>query len=206
MKNDAKRKMLISGGMTLLAVFLALLARKPWSLPAALAMAVSTLGDALLAGYPSCFRPVKDRLTKGGLVFFAAHCLFILALILLSGQSVRALLPDFAIPALIFASLAAAHGYLFYFRAGSAEPRAFFAASMAYLLLVGMHAAMAVCVFTQKGGALWLNVAGTLLFFLSDAILLARKYVPSDENRTSFLVWLTYVPAQLCLILGFFLA
>jgi uncharacterized membrane protein YhhN len=198
--------MMISGGLSLMAVVFALMARHPWNWLAALVMLVSTLGDALLAGYPPCFRPLKNRLIKGGLVFFAAHCLYILALIRVSGQSAAALLPHFALPALLFLSLTAAHGYLFYFRAGSAEPRAFFAASMAYLLLVGMHAAMAVCVFTQKGDALWLNVAGGLLFFLSDAILLARKYVPSDEKRTSLLVWLTYVPAQLCLILGFFLA
>ena len=106
----------------------------------------------------------------------------------------------------VFAALTAAHGYLFYFRAASAEPKAFFAASTGYLLIVGLHAATAVCVCSQKGGTLWLNVIGAALFFLSDAILLARKYVPTDEKRTSFLVWLTYAPAQFCLILGFYFA
>ena len=198
--------MMISGGMTLLAVILALIARKPWSWLAASAMAVSTVGDALLAGCPSFLQPVKDRLTKGGLVFFVAHCLYILALIRVSGQSAAALLPHFWGPCLVFVLLAAGHGCLFYFRAASKAPRAFFAAASAYLLAVGLHAAAAVCVYSRTGGATILNVLGAALFFLSDAILLARKYVPSDEKRTSFLVWATYVPAQLCLILGFFLA
>ena len=206
MKKNVIRNMMISSGLSLLAVVFALIARHPWNWLAALAMLVSTLGDALLAGYPTCFKAVKDRLVKGGLIFVLAHLLYIAALIRLSGQTVPALLPSLWIPALVFAVLTAVHGYLFYFRAASAEPKAFFAASTGYLLTVGLHAAMAVCVFTQKGGALTLNVLGAALFFLSDAILLARKYVPTDEKRTSFLVWLTYAPAQLCLILGFFIA
>lgn len=198
--------MAISGGLTVLAVVLALMARRPWCWLAALAMAVSTVGDGLLAGYPSCFLPVKDRLTKGGLVFLAAHILYILALICVSGQSAEALLPHFWVPFLIFASLIAVHGYLYYFRSASQTPLAFFAAATCYLLIVGIHAAMAICVYSLTGGALILNVTGAVLFFLSDAILMARKYVPSDEKRTSLLVWITYVPAQLCLIIGFFLA
>ncbi len=198
--------MTISGSLTVLAVVLALLARKPWCTLAALAMAMSTVGDGLLAGYPACFRPVKDRLVKGGLVFFAAHILYIVALIRVSGRTVDALLPHFWVPFLIFVLLIAAHGYLYYFRAASQTPLSFFAAATCYLLSVGIHGATAICVYTQTGGALILNVIGAVLFFLSDAILMARKYVPSDEKRTSLLVWLTYVPAQLCLILGFFLA
>lgn len=198
--------MAISDSLTVLAVVFALLARRPWCTLAALAMAVSSVGDGLLAGYPACFRPVQNRLVKGGLVFFAAHILYILALIRVSGQSAEALLPHFGIPFLIFALLIAIHGYVFYIRAASQAPRAFFAAATCYLLSVGIHAAMAVCVYAQTGGVLILNVIGALLFFLSDAILMARKYVPADEKRTSLLVWLTYVPAQLCLILGFFLA
>ena len=205
MKRPEQRKMMISGGLTALAVILAMLSRNAWNWLAALAMAVSTVGDGLLAGYPSCFQPVKDRLTKGGLVFFAAHCLYILALIRVSGQSVEALLPHFWIPCLVFVFLTAGHGYLFYFRKGSQAPLAFFAAATAYLLTAGIHGAMAVCVYTQTGGSIGLNVLGSALFFLSDCILLARKYVPSDEKLTSALVWITYAPAQLCLILGFFL-
>jgi uncharacterized membrane protein (UPF0136 family) len=136
----------------------------------------------------------------------AAHILYIFALIWVSGQSAEALLPHFWVPFLIFALLIVIHGYLYYFRAASQTPLAFFAAATCYLLSVGIHAAMAVCVYAQTGGVLILNVTGAVLFFLSDAILMARKYVPADEKRTSLLVWLTYVPAQLCLILGFFLA
>ncbi|MBR4537277.1 MAG: hypothetical protein IKO52_00370 [Clostridia bacterium] len=206
MERTDQIKMAISGSLTVLAVVFALLARRPWCWLAALAMAVSSIGDGLLAGCPACFRPVKNRLIKGGLVFFAAHILYILALIRVSGQGMEALMPHFGVPFLIFALLIAIHGYLYYFRAASQTPLAFFAAATCYLLSVGIHAATAVCVYTLTGGALILNVIGAVLFFLSDAILMARKYVPSNENRTSLLVWLTYVPAQLCLILGFFLA
>lgn len=206
MERTDQIKMAISGSLTVLAVVFALLARRPWCWLAALAMAVSSIGDGLLAGCPACFRPVKNRLIKGGLVFFAAHCLYILALIRVSGQSVEALLPHFWAPFLLFAAIVAWHGYWYYLRAGSQAPRAFFAAATCYLLVVAAHCAMAVSVYTQAGCALVLNVTGAGLFFLSDAILMARKYVPADEKRTSFLVWITYVPAQLCLILGFFLA
>ena len=197
--------MMISGGLTVLAAALALLGQRPWSLWAALGMAASTVGDGLLAGYPNCFRPVKNRLPKGGAVFFVAHCLYIFALVRASGGDFAALLPLFWIPAAIFTALTLLHGYWFYFRAASRVSRAFFAAAMGYLLTVGLHAALAVCVCARTGGHFALNVAGSALFYASDAILLARKYGAVRGKRAGIWIWLTYVPAQLCLMLGFFL-
>ncbi len=197
---------MISGGLTALSAALALLARRPACCIAALAMAVSTLGDGMLAGYPGCFAGVKNRLTKGGLIFFAAHVLYILALLTASGKASRVLAPSFAPPFCLFLGLTVLHGALFYVRARSTTPRAFFAAAILYLLTVGIHAAAAIAVSGQAGGAFALNVAGALLFYLSDAILLAGKYGAIRGKRVPLLIWLTYVPAQLCLMLGFFLS
>lgn len=201
-----QRKKTCSIGLTLLAAALALWARTAWSAAAALAMAVSAVGDGLLAGYPACFQKVKDRLIKGGLVFFAAHCLYMLALVLYARRSVQALLPPFLLPALVFLLLSCLHGYWFCLRGASNVPLSFFAASMAYLLTVGAHAALAVCVSAQSGGPIWISAVGAALFYLSDAILLAYKYGRVPGKDCSSPVWFTYAPAQLLLLMGFFLA
>lgn len=200
------RKMTVSGSLTVLALALALLACKPCSWLAALAMAVSTVGDGLLAGYPRLFSPVKNRLIKGGLIFLAAHILYILALTAVSGLDAAALLPHFWGPFTVFTALTVLHGAVFYFRTPSRPPLAFFAAAFCYLLTVAIHVSAAVCVSGQMGGRLLLNIAGAVLFFLSDAILLAHKYGSYKGKHVSDLIWFTYAPAQLCLILGFYLA
>ena len=72
--------------------------------------------------------------------------------------------------------------------------------------MVGIHAASAVTVYGQAGGSYLLNAAGAILFYLSDAILLARKYGAVRGKNVTALIWITYVPAQICLITGIFLA
>ncbi len=200
-----KRKITCSVGLTLLAAVLSLRSGTSWSALAAVSMAVSAVGDGLLAGYPVCFQKGKDRLIKGGLAFFAAHCLYMLALVLYSGQSIRALLPHILLPALGYLFLSCLHGYWFYFRGASNVSLSFFAAATAYLFTVGAHGALAVCVSLQTGGPIWLNAIGAALFYLSDAILLGNKYRPGAGKDCASLVWFTYAPAQFCLILGFFL-
>lgn len=197
--------MRISCGLTALALVLALLARKPACWLAALAMAVSTVADALLAGHPKPFAPVRHKLIKGGLVFFAAHIVYIIALIRITGQRAEALLPFFWGPFAVFAALAALHGALFYAPARARVSPVFFAAALFYLLTVSVHAGAAFGVWTQTGRC-FLNTAGTVLFFLSDAVLLARRYGAVGYERATDVIWLTYIPAQLCLMLGFYLA
>lgn len=201
-----ERKVMISGGLTALSILLALLARRTSCALAALAMAISFVADALLAGFPGCFSTLRHRLTKGGLIFLAAHLVYILALIRASGRDVPTLLRSFAFPFALFFCLTALHGALFYFRFHSSVSRGFFVAAFLYLLTVGVHAAAAIAVYAPSGGWFALNVAGTLLFYLSDAILLGRKYGAIRGAGTTSLIWITYIPAQLCLILGFFLA
>ncbi len=200
------RKMTVSGSLTVLALTMALLARRPCCWLAALAMAISTVGDGLLAGYPKLFAPVKERLIKGGLLFLAAHILYILALLAASGLDTAALLPHFWGPFAVFASLTVLHGVTFYFHTLSRPPLSFFAAAFFYLLMVAAHVSAAVCVSGQMGGKFPLNILGAVLFFLSDAVLLAHKYGAYNGKHVSDLIWFTYAPAQLCLILGCYLA
>ena len=198
--------MIISGGLTGLSLVLALLARRPSCWLAALAMAVSSVGDGLLAGHPRCFASVRNKLTKGGIVFLAAHVLYIAALVLASGQRLETLLPRFQGPFAVFAALTALHGALYFFPKRARPPLTFFVAAFFYLLTAGVHGAAAFCVFGQTGGKFLLNAVGAALFFLSDAALLARKYGAISGERATDFIWLTYVPAQLCLMLGFYLA
>ncbi|MBR0219244.1 MAG: hypothetical protein IJQ33_08590 [Clostridia bacterium] len=201
-----QRKMMISGGLTVLSFVLALLARRPSCWLAALAMAVSSIGDGLLAGHPKCFAAIQNKLTKGGIVFLAAHILYIIALVLASGQRPETLLPHFWGPFAVFAALTVLHSALYFLPKHDRPPLAFFAAAFCYLLTVGTHGAAAFCAATQAEGNFLLNAIGAALFFLSDASLLARKYgVIGGENVTDF-IWLTYIPAQLCLLLGFYFA
>ncbi|MBR5108548.1 MAG: hypothetical protein IK099_00005 [Clostridia bacterium] len=201
-----QKKLVSSAGLAVLALALALLSRKPCCWLAASAMALSTLGDGVLAGYPKLFSPVKNRLTKGGLIFFAAHILYILALITASGPDAASLLPHFWAPFSAFAAMTVLHGIVFYFRAASRPSLGFFSAAFFYLLAVSVHAGAAVCLFAQLGIRFLPNAVGAVLFFLSDAILLAHKYGFGKGKHVSDLIWFTYVPGQLCLILGFFLA
>ena len=200
-----QRKMLISGGLTVCSVVLALLARSFPCYLAAIAMMASSLGDALLAGYPESFAEVKNKLTKGAFAFFAAHILYICALLCSYGKDVLALLPHFVLPFTLFLILTALHGTVFYSRSGSAVSPAFFAAAFFYLLTVGIHAAASVTVYGQAGGGYLLNSAGAILFYLSDATLLARRYGAIRGKYITALIWLTYVPAQFCLMLGIYL-
>ena len=200
-----QRKMIISGGLTVCSVVLALLSRSLPCYLAALAMMASTVGDALLAGYPGCLAEVRNKLVKGALAFFAAHILYICTLLVSYGKSIPALLPRFALPFVLFLALTVLHGLLFYSRGNSGFPTGLFTAASFYLLTVGIHAAAAVTVYGQAGGGYLLSAAGAILFFLSDAVLLARKYGAVRGKYVTAVIWLTYVPAQLCLITGIFL-
>ena len=202
MRLTKKRKMTISGGLTAFAVVLAVLSRSSCCYLAALAMGISTLGDALLAGYPEC---IENKLAKGALAFFAAHILYICTLLVSYGKSIPALLPRFALPFVLFLALTVLHGLLFYSRGNSGFSTGLFTAASFYLLTVGIHAAAAVTVYGQAGGWYLLSAAGAILFFLSDAVLLARKYGAVRGKYVTAVIWLTYVPAQLCLITGIFL-
>ncbi len=167
---------------------------------AALAMGVSTLGDAALAGYP---KGLMNRLVKGGLLFFVAHALYIAALVMSSGRPVQALLPGFLNPFAVFFALTVLHGAVFYFRARSKVPRAFFAAAFLYLLGVGVHVSAAFSVLPGRGYPVY--AAGALLFYCSDAALLARKHASLRQRWIPALIWVTYVPAQICLLTGLYL-
>ena len=205
MKQTKQGKLLISGGLTIFAVVLALAARRPSCFLGALAMGTSTLGEALLAGYPGCFKNVENRLTKGGLVFLAAHILYICALLVSSGREAGPFLSRFALPFAGFFCLTALLGAIFYIHGRSSVSLAFFIAAFLYLLTVGVHAAVALTISGQSGGGYMLSVAGTLLFYLSDAILLAREFKAVRGKHITALIWLTYVPAQFCLVLGLYL-
>lgn len=199
-----QRKMIISGGLTVCSVALALLSRSIPCYLAALAMMASMLGDALLAGYPGCVAEVKNKLVKGALAFFAAHVLYICALLVSYGKD-AALLPQFIPPFSLFFGLTVLHSVLFYSHANSEISPALFTAAFFYLLTVGIHASAAVTVAGQAGGGYLLSAAGAILFFLSDAILLARRYGAIRGKYITALIWITYVPAQLCLMTGLFL-
>ncbi len=196
---------MISVGLTLLSTLLALLARRPSCWLAAAAMGVCALGDALLAGYPDCFAQIKNRLIKGGSAFLAAHILYIGALLLTCGMDAPEFLSHLALPFAVFFAVTILHSALFYFRAPSSAPPAFFAAAFLYLLVVGLHAGAAIAAAGRADEGFTLNAAGAILFYLSDAILLARKYGAFQGKHITALIWLSYVPAQLCLMTGFYL-
>ena len=200
-----QRKMIISGGLTVCAVVLALLSRSLPCYLAALAMMASTVGDALLAGYPGCLAEVRNKLVKGAIAFFAAHILYIDALLVSYGKDAAALLPHFALPFSLFFGLTVLHSVLFYSHANSEISPALFTAAFFYLLTVGIHVSATAAVSGQAGGWYLLNLAGAILFFLSDAILLARRYGAIRGKYITALIWITYVPAQLCLMTGLFL-
>ncbi len=205
MRWTKREKMAVSGTLTVCAAVLAAAGRTPSCLLAAAAMGLSTLGDALLAGIPARLSGGGSRLVKGGAAFLAAHILYLWALFMACGQEGRTIPSGFAPPIFLFSALTALLCAGFFLRARSRVPRLFSAAAFFYLLTVGIHAAAAVTAAGRWGGGFFLNAAGAVLFYLSDGILLARKYGSVRGKHTEAWIWLTYVPAQLCLLTGFFL-
>ncbi len=206
MEWTSRGKMLLSAGLTAAAAALALTARKPWSAFAALAMAVSTVGDGILAGYPPFLRLRKNSLVTGGIVFLAAHGLYMAALYIASGKNAAALMPYFGITAPVFALLTVLQACLWRSRANSSVSGALWAAAAGYLLIAGLHAALAFCICAGTGGRMALNTAGAALFFLSDSVLLSARFGIVGQKTARLLIWPTYAAAQICLMTGFFLA
>lgn len=203
----AKRRMLLSITCSALAIVLALAAHKPWSLTAAAAMGLSTVADGLLAGWPAPLRRlVKNRLYTGGAIFLLVQLLYLLSLLRAADASLQNLFAAAPAPFFVYPALCAVHWLLCYRLKHSERPPADSVAVTLYLCVVGLHAAAAASACTLTDGRLALPAAGAAFFFLSDAVLLGRRYGKREWQHSTELIWGTYLIAQACLMLGFYWA
>lgn len=175
--------------------------RSPGLILAALAMTLSSAGDAYNLQFPSIRRRVGDPLFFGILCFAAAQLGYIgafltkaaLGTLVAQGYLIPLLGVFIIVPALLFR-----------FRVyDPAMPRPRMLGAFGYGLILGAMAAVAVSSAIAYGGRWYLVAAGALSFLLSDAIM-GETTMRDRHPRTEFQVpWITYLLAQGLILLGY---
>lgn len=169
-----------ASGILLLAVYAA---RKNAYL-LAMALALSAIGDAMLALEPS-------RMTLGIASFGLAHILYAwIFLRILRSIGVRS---PWGVP-LAFVILVYGVLVLYWFQPGMGDLRV---PATIYNGIILVMAALAVL-----SRARWLAVIGALLFVASDSLIALDLFKDYDPAWRGPAVWISYVAAQFCLTLG----
>lgn len=165
-------------------VLLAIYAARQQAFLLALALAASAVGDAMLALEPA-------RMTLGIMAFGAAHLLYgwiflrIIRLRGLRGPTGYALSAIITVAGIVI---------LLWMQPGMGE---LLVPATAYN---GIIVVMAVLAALSK--ARWLAVIGALLFVASDTLIALNLFHQIDPVWRGPAVWISYVAAQFCLLLG----
>lgn len=164
----------------------------PVSLLIAAGMTLGLLGDVILAGVVPAGLP-------GGMAAFAlGHLAYIAAFLLLGarlGLSATVVLAAWLVALL----LGGAAWYFVLFR--GRRPTALHWAALPYALLLTSTTGVAGGLAAQAP-SLWSLALGGVLFLASDAVLAARRFHFADFPLIEDFIWLTYGPAQACIVFG----
>ncbi len=79
------------------------------------------------------------------------------------------------------------------------------AGSLGYALLLGTAVVFAFMLGLKLGGWWWLVFPGTILFYISDMIIGITDFGGTALKRPHLWIWLTYIPAQMGIIYGYWL-
>lgn len=185
--------------------------RHPWQWVVCLALLFSWLGDALLAHFEPLTRKMSDPFIAGMGAFALAQISYIIAFNL----SIRAMptlhkpTPGMYLGADVLGLILPVYilfGLLFWMLIVLRSPRTWdlkIAALVYCCLLCTMGGFAASAAFTGTA-VIWQLIAGGILFIVSDGIIAARVFGDRFENerRYDMLVWATYLPAQILLLIG----
>ncbi len=208
----ATRAKLAGMGLVLaLSVVLAIAGGRTWHWLVCAALGFSWVGDAMLAHYPPIAGRIRDPFIAGMASFACAQAVYIAAFraslfgmpplhmripgSLIGIEIVGLLLPVYLLAALVFWTFSVLRAE----RAWALK-----AGTLVYALLLAAMAAYACAAAFTGVSFVWPLPLGGVLFLISDAWIALRIFqnrFPS-ETKYQWAVWGTYVPAQLCLLLG----
>jgi len=204
-------KMFLSTLLLPLSLWAALKHGMVWNYLVCAALGCGWLGDALLSRFPPVCGKMKETFLPGMASFALGHILYIIAfvhsLVLLPALRMPVpgevqgleILPGI-LPVFLLAGTLAWVFWVFRPR----PDRVLCAAALIYALILSAMAAFALCAgFTGSGFVPFLPLGG-VLFMISDGVIAAHEFSGKIEDDGVYqrLVWWTYVPAQLCLLLG----
>ncbi len=185
----------------------------PWHWLVCAALGFSWLGDAMLGYYPPVIGKIRDPFVTGMGMFSLAQITYTIAFgISLSQMPQRHMrLPGAILGADIIGSLLPVYllaGVFFWAVTAlkSKRPWPLKIAALVYAELVCIMAAYACAAAFTGTTFVWPLILGGLLFIASDGVIALRIFQERFPNdlRYEIAVWVTYVPAQLCLLLGAF--
>lgn len=207
----AKLKLMLTGLLMLASAVFAFLHAARWHFLVCAALGFSFIGDALLAHYPPFAARIKDPFLPGMGAFAVAQGLYILAfhgsmqaVALRHTPEAGDVLGSEILPSMLLIYLLV--GILFFiavaFRAEQPVPLR--VAALFYALLVCTMAAHALSAAFTGDSFVWPLFYGGVLFILSDGVIALHVFQQrfEDERFYEGLVWGTYFPAQLLLLLG----
>lgn len=201
------RKMIISSCMLVLSAVLMCATNRAWGSIAFLGMLLSWVADAMLAQFPQPLTRLKSKsFFIGAMLFVAAHVCYIVCMMMMGQAGAYPGLPDaYILIAIPFALLCVGHWVKYFRHEESQRNIGFSIAASSYLLLVGVMATFAIRLFILSGYRYWALPLGALLFFVSDCVLVRREYRKSATRFTPYVIWGTYISAQLLLMAGLYL-
>jgi uncharacterized membrane protein YhhN len=164
----------------------------PVSLLIAAGMILGLLGDFILAGI------VLGGLRGGMSAFGLGHLSYISAFLVL-GARLGLLSASLAAAGALCLTAGGAGWYLLLIR--GRKSTALRLAALPYSLLLSGTLGIAAALAAQNP-TLWLLPLGGALFLASDAILAARRLNSVSFPLIEDLIWLTYGPAQACIVFG----
>jgi uncharacterized membrane protein YhhN len=164
----------------------------PFSLLIAAGMTLGLLGDVILAGM------MPGRLPGGMAAFGLGHLAYIAAFLFLAARLdlSGAVLPAAWLAALL---LGVVGWYFLLIRGHTATALRW--AALPYSFLLTSTTGLAIGLALQSP-ALWPLAMGGLLFLSSDTVLAARRVNSANFTLIEDFIWLTYGPAQACIVFG----
>lgn len=206
-----KLKLAGIGLLLLIAAGVAFLRGMPWHWLCCAALGCSWIGDAMLARYAPVAGKVRDPFLAGMGAFAVAQILYIsaFALSLSRMPALRARVPGEALgvevlPTALLVLLLM--GLLFWALCVLRAPKHTLPLKIAVLVYAELLCAMAALAFSASftgDGVAWPLWAGGLLFMISDALIAVNLFTDRIPERFyDALVWGTYAPAQIMLLVG----
>ncbi|MDR2505638.1 MAG: lysoplasmalogenase [Oscillospiraceae bacterium] len=163
------------------------------------ALVFSWFGDAAMAYWKPLAKLVGNIDVFGIGAFALAHIMYIIAMVVYLRQAS-------ARPSSVIITLALFEimGIVMWFvLAGTTNiDRKMKLATFFYMLLLVGMASLSVSAAKTDIARLWCVMVGGLLFVISDGLIAVNWFMQVPLAALPYLVWATYIPAQVCLLIG----